>query len=115
MEVTGEPSQQIESVDVQRMLLVAYSQIGEPDSLHHGACSTHIMDYICGSEGVGREGLIEYQYEAAYRCGQWDEGGGASLVNPAMCCGYHQTMRSCLTSLRDGKTELLNSSIAEAR
>ena len=44
MEVTGEPSQQIESVDVQRMLLVAYSQIGEPDSLHHGACSTHVTD-----------------------------------------------------------------------
>ena len=43
MEVTGEPSQQIESVDVQRMLLVAYRQIGEPDSLY-GACSTHVTD-----------------------------------------------------------------------
>ena len=43
MEVTGELSQQIESVDVQRMLLVAYRQIGEPDSLY-GACSTHVTD-----------------------------------------------------------------------
>ena len=43
MEVVGEVSQSMESVDVQRMLLVAYSQIGEPDSLY-GACSTHATD-----------------------------------------------------------------------
>ena len=43
MEVVGVPSQQMENVDVQRMLLVAYSQIGEPDSLY-GACSTHATD-----------------------------------------------------------------------
>ena len=75
--------------------------------------------YLCGSEGVRREGLIEYQYEAAWRCGQWEEGGGApSLVTPATTSGsgdYHQTLYSCLTALRDGETELVNSSIAEAR
>ena len=79
----------------------------------------HVLNmYLCGSEGVRREGLIEYQYEAAWRCGQWDEGGGASLVTPAATSvsgDYHQTLYSCLTALRDGETELVNSSIAEAR
>lgn len=40
------PSQRslvMEGVDVQRMLLAAYSRIGEPDSLY-GACSTHATD-----------------------------------------------------------------------
>ena len=43
-----EPSQQngvLENSDVQRMLLVAYSKIGEPDSLY-GACSTSAADEI---------------------------------------------------------------------
>ena len=34
------PSQQSMDSDIQRLLLVAYSQIGEPDSLY-GVCSAH--------------------------------------------------------------------------
>jgi hypothetical protein len=82
----------------------------------------HVLNkYLCGvvrGEGVREEGLIEYQYEAAWRCGQWEEGGGTSLVTPAATSvsgDYHQTLYSCLTALRDGETELMNSSIAEAR
>lgn len=82
----------------------------------------HVLNmYLCGVEGVRGdsvrgEGLTEYQYEAAWRCGQWEE-GGASLVTPATSVSgdYHQTLYSCLTALKDGETELLNSSIAEAR
>ena len=112
MEVAGELSQQMVNMDVQRMLLVAYRQIGEPDSICW-MCSTHITDDMCGGEGMRREELIEYQYKAAWRCGQWEE--GTSLVTPTACGGYHQTMHSWLTALRDGETELLNSFIAEAR
>ena len=39
----SQQSRVLESMDIQRMLLVAYSQIGEPDSLY-GACSTHTTD-----------------------------------------------------------------------
>ena len=82
----------------------------------------HVLNmYLGGVEGVRGdsvrgEGLTEYQYEAAWRCGQWEE-GGASLVTPATSVSgnYHQTLYSCLTALKDGETELLNSSIAEAR
>ena len=77
--------------------------------------------YLCGVEGmrgdgVRGEGLTEYQYEAAWRCGQWEEGGVSQVIPATSLSGdYHQTLYSCLTALKDGETELLNSSIAEAR
>ena len=79
----------------------------------------HVLNmYLCGVEGVRGDGvgLTEYQYEAAWRCGQWEE-GGASLVTPTTSPSgdYHQTLYSCLTALKDGETDLLNSSVAEAR
>ena len=43
-----EPSQQsrlLKNTDIQRMLLLAYSQIGEPDGLY-GACSSHATDEV---------------------------------------------------------------------
>ena len=66
-------------------------------------------------DGVRREGMSEYQFEAAWRCAQWEE--GMYLVTPATSPtgDYHQTLYSCLTSLKDGETEMLNSSIIEAR
>ena len=79
----------------------------------------HVLNmYLCGVEGVRGDcvGLTEYQYEAAWRCGQWEE-GGVSLVTPVLSPSgdYHQTLYSCLTALKDGEIEVLNSSIAEAR
>ena len=53
------PSQQrqvLEDRDIQRMLLVAYSQIGEPDGLY-GVCSTH------SASEVTRIHLYEHEKE----------------------------------------------------
>ena len=56
-----EPSQQsgvLENSDVQRTLLVAYSKIGEPDSLY-GACSAN------ATEEITRIHLYEHEKEWA--------------------------------------------------
>ena len=73
--------------------------------------------YLCGVKvvkGDGVEDVSECQFEAAWRCAQWEE--GALVTAPSSrASGYHQTLYSCLTALKDGETDLLNTSIAEAR
>ena len=58
--------------------------------------------------------VSEYQYEAAWRCAQWEEGG--VVATPSLVAGeYHQTLYSCLTALKDGETDQLYPLITEAR
>ena len=66
-------------------------------------------------DSVRGEGLSEYRYEAAWRCTQWEE--GACLVTPSTSPSgdYHQTLYGCFTALKDEETDLLKSSISEAR
>lgn len=62
-----EPSQQsgvLENSDVQRILLEAYSKIGEPDSLY-GACSASATDEIT------RIHLYEHEKEWAKSLSEW--------------------------------------------
>ena len=73
--------------------------------------------YLCGVKAVKGEGVTdvsEYQFEAAWRCAQWEE--GAVMTTPSLRVGgYHQTLHSSLTALRDGEVDLLQVSIADAR
>ena len=60
----GEQSRVLESSDIQRMLLQAYSQIGEPDSLY-GACSAHAADEMT------RVHLYEHEKEWSKSLSEW--------------------------------------------
>ena len=60
----GEQSRVLESSDIQRMLLQAYSQIGEPDSLY-GASSAHAADEMT------RVHLYEHEKEWSKSLSEW--------------------------------------------
>lgn len=70
--------------------------------------------YVCGLSGEGAQDLSEYQYEAAWRCTQWGE-GGAMTSPPSRAGKYHETLYSCLRCLKDGEKDLLNRYISDAR
>ena len=99
-------------VDLSLSLSLSLSQSLRQLGLYHV-----LYMYVCGHSGVRGEGegdLSEYQYEAAWRCTQWDEGG--AMTSPtSRASRYHQTLFSCLRSLKDGERDLLNHYITDAR
>lgn len=73
--------------------------------------------YLCGVKAVRGEAVrdvSEYQYEAAWRCAQWEEGGSMKSASP-LAGEYHQTLYGSLTALKDGETDLLKSFVNGAR
>lgn len=90
-------------------------------SLHHLGLSHVLKMYLCGvrgveGEGTGGEDLDEYLYEAAWRCTQWEEGSvGVAKGLGTSRKGYHQSLFNCITYLKDGEMNSLQSSLNEAR
>ena len=65
-------------------------------------------------KGEGVRDVSEYQYEAAWRCAQWEEGAIMTSSSSGLG-GYHQTLYGCLTSLKDGEADLVNTFVTDAR
>ena len=89
-------------------------------SLHQLGLSHVLKMYLRGVMGESEpesykdEQVSEYLYERAWRCSQWTTGSPAEGV-VTESRGYHQSVYSCLTSLRDGEMKSLQESLEEAR
>ena len=63
---------------------------------------------------TGGDEVSEYLYETAWRCCQWTQDSQPDSIG-SESKGYHQSVFSCLTSIRDGEMTSLQESLKEAR
>ncbi len=91
-----------------------------PQSLHHLGLSHVLKTYLKGVKKSstdpeeGGDEVREYLYETAWRCSQWSSDLQVENVETGGS-GFHQSVFSCLTSLRDGEMASLQESLKEAR